>query len=327
MSNEGNRWWLELDLMETERYKFKNNIERLKKESVLLAEKYFDVNMTDRSEKVINCAQYVRFKIVGDGSDVKRKFDGVYFCKDKFCPVCMARKSMLMVRQLTNYTEVLKEKGYGFLHLTLTLKNMDDPKMMLDKLWQSWRDLRRRKVFEVFEGAYVSMEVTYTKEKGYHYHLHTLLATKMKLPMEKEKFHALEEKISDEWLEITKDSYIVKLQGAKNIYQLCKYVTKIKCVEEMDNQEFKEFVKIMMGRRMVSKVGVFRGLDDEVENMMEVDNEELEEEEEIILYEGWRWNRESKSYKIEFFDIMGNKITQEEADRIIDEWRKKNVSS
>ncbi len=303
--------------------KFKIDFEKMKIKSEYLAKRYLDIGRKDRYKKVLDCANYVRFKLIGNENKIERKFAGVYFCKDKFCPCCMKRKSQLMLKQLTGYTKVLKKEGYNFLHLTLTLKNMDDPGKMLAKLWTSWRDLRRRVVFKVFEGAYVSLEVTYTKKKGYHFHFHVLLATKLELPMPIDEFRELETRISNEWLDITGDSYIVKLQGAKNIYQLCKYVTKLDCIEDMDKKTFEEFVKIMYGKRTNTKVGVFRELNDDVEKMMEEDK--IEEKEEIICYEQWKWT--GKSYEVSYCDEYGKELKKEEVKKLIEEWRKKNVDT
>ena len=306
--------------------KMKLDYEKLKKRSKILAKRYQDIGMKDRSEKVYNCADYIRFAHMIKEDKLKREIATVFFCKDKFCPVCMKRKSILMLQKLKDYTEVLEDQGYGFLHLTLTLKNMDDPAEMLRKLWSSWRDLRRRKVFKVFEGAYVSLEVTYTAKNKFHYHLHCLLATKLKLPMEKDKFRELEQKISNEWLDITGDSYIIKLQGAKNVIQFAKYITKMDCIDEMDNKTLREFVKAMKGKKTVSKVGVFRGLDDEIENMMDIEDYK-EEEEKVLFYELWRWNNEKEKYDVCYHDKMDNELTEEEVKKTIEELEKNDVKT
>ncbi len=277
----------------------------------------------ERIDKIRNCGKYFRYRITYQG-DIKRKLSHAYFCKDMFCPVCQKRKSMLLLNKLDEYVSYLKEQGYNFLHLVLTLRSEFEPGVMRERIWKSWRDLRRRKVMEWADGFYASLEVTFNRKKGWHFHLHICCATKLQLPMSREEFFKLGDRISEEWYKVTGDSYITKLIGTKNLKQFCKYITDYDSINEMSGEEFRELIKVMRGKKNMTKSGVFRGLDDEIE-ITESDIEE--ENEEFLFYEVMRWDKQARKYIVTWEDVKGKTLSYEDVRKIlIEKGREKNVN-
>lgn len=294
---------------------------RLKNDQSIISDRLENID-SKRALKIRNCSNVIRYRLVYEKDRaLNKKVCQVYRCKDMFCPVCQKAKSQLLRSKLITYTDSLRKEGYDFLHLTLTLKNMDDPGDMLKKLWTSWRDLRRRKVMSWSDGQYVSLECTYSEEKGYHFHLHVLCATKLKLPLKKKIYIELENAIGSEWYDITGNSYIVKLSGVKNVNQFAKYVTKINDLDKLKNQQLVRFLNVMAGKKTYTKLGVFRGIED---NLDDIDHEEIKDTEEFLCYEVWEWN--GYRFDVSYRDIDNKRISLEQVKKLIKEMeRKKNV--
>lgn len=279
----------------------------LKYKNKIFAKRLLDMKMQKRSEKILYCAEVMRYQIYWQDG-IKKKLAAVHFCKDMFCPICMKKRSIENGMKLQRMCEKLKEKGYGFLGLTLTLKNDFDAEEMREKIWRSWRDLRRRKVMEFMNGAFASLEVTFSKDTGYHFHLHVLLATKLKLPLDRASYRFISDNISLNWLQITGDSFITKLTGVKNYKQFSKYVTKMEDVLSMDDEALKGLMKSMYGKKTYTKTGVFRDVDIDVDKL---DDKDIDDEE-FICFEVYRWNNELNVYERKFEDKDFNEIDMQE---------------
>lgn len=287
--------------------------EDLKKKSVEYAKRLYALEIKDRSKKVLECAKFARYQYFYDG-DVKKKIASVQFCKDMFCPLCQKRKAIKEGAKLNEYVEVLKEEGYGFVHLILTLKNDFDAERMREKLWLSWRDLRRRKVLDFASGCYASLEVTFSERYGYHFHLHVMLATKLKLPLSLKEYRILDNAIEKAWLDITGDSYITKLKGCENVKQFVKYICKPDDMKMMDNENMKGLLKAMKGKKTYTKTGVFRNVEIDEEDD---DIEDMDMEEQFICFEVLEWSENDRCYIRRFEDENFKEITMDEVKRRI----------
>jgi len=98
------------------------------------------------------------------------------YCGNRFCPIC-SRPRLNRVRQRIEFLikNTKKEHGYGFKHLTLTIRNRTDLCGMLQHLTKSFRRLRQRRLWKhhVTGGAFV-FEVT-SKDGYYHAHIHCII--------------------------------------------------------------------------------------------------------------------------------------------------------
>jgi plasmid rolling circle replication initiator protein Rep len=189
--------------------------------------------------------------------------------KHLLCPVCAKIRS---VKQAIKYMERLEEILKEFPHLvpamlTLTVKNGDDLKERFDHLTTSWKTYQNRRrqwtknnrgFNELCRatGAVFTYEFTKSNE-GWHPHLHAIVLLDSYIDREK---------LSSEWKDITKDSYIVDIRKIKasdksdvvsSFAEVFKYALKFSEMPLNDNLEV--FYKLR-GKRLQGSYGSFWGV-------------------------------------------------------------------
>lgn len=131
-------------------------------------------------ENIKSCGSVLDFKILTDGS---KKLKNAYFCRNRFCPICIWRKSL---RVAYDNNSILSEflnrnEENRLLFLTLTIQNCDFNKLKdtIKKLNNSLRNLRRTKEYKnAVMGEIKVVEITVNlKSQTFHPHLHLILAT------------------------------------------------------------------------------------------------------------------------------------------------------
>jgi hypothetical protein len=140
----------------------------------------------------------------------------------------------------------------------LTLKSSTEPLLdLLDKLLNSFRRLRRTKLWSTTQkGGAAFVEVKWnSKSNRWHPHLHVISEGKF-IPQ-----HLLRM----EWNQITIDSFIVDVRLVKSKADLCSYVTKyvsspISHSVTNDPALLVEAIKALHGRRTCTTYGLWRGL-------------------------------------------------------------------
>lgn len=159
--------------------------------------------------------QAVVFKTADDPPRYKV---GCTRCHDRFCLPCAQDRARLIV---ANMKEQIPYETTRF--LTLTLKHSDDPlAQQLERLYIGFAHLRRRTFWRgLVTGGIAFLELKLaSSDKRWHPHLHVLVRGK----------YIPQKILSDSWLQITGDSFIVDIRLAKTPTQvysyLAKYVTK-----------------------------------------------------------------------------------------------------
>ena len=89
-----------------------------KKQNLKVAKVFQDAGYLDRSSVIENCASHLLFGLRNDGSHDLIHGD---FCKDRFCPLCQARRS---TRRALELLHSLDRIGGQYLFLTLTVVNV-----------------------------------------------------------------------------------------------------------------------------------------------------------------------------------------------------------
>lgn len=132
-------------------------------------------------EQVHQCAEVLTFSVTDPTADKNGlRLKQAWFCKNKLCPVCSWRKSLLNAHQLMEVLQVAFERQptARLIMITLSLKNCDgmDIASTIDKLNSSWRKMLKYKVIKrIMIGYFKSVEITYNpKTDSYHPHLHIL---------------------------------------------------------------------------------------------------------------------------------------------------------
>jgi len=134
-------------------------------------------------------------------------------CHVRFCPLCSASRSSMIRTNTANWLKSLSEPKF----LTLTLKHTDDSlTSQVDRLYDSFRTMRRQKFFKKIRGGIWFFELKVGKDDKWHPHLHLVLDSPF-LP---------QKTISEAWLGITGDSYVVDIKQIRDVKKVADYVAK-----------------------------------------------------------------------------------------------------
>ena len=147
-----------------------------KQQATKLAESYLRLGWEVKAQRVSQCGEYLLFaECPNDGH---KKLVAANLCRDRLCPICSWRRSDLIFKQLLKILGEVPQEEYGFLLLTLTVKNVSSEELAptLDKLAGAWNKLSQRKEFKQVKGWFRALEVTRNKRHGnYHPHFHVLM--------------------------------------------------------------------------------------------------------------------------------------------------------
>lgn len=193
----------------------------------------------------------------------------MFSCKKHLlCPFCAIRRGAKQVKAYLDRFQVIQEQD-PFLKpylITLTVKNGDDLAERYEHLVKAMKDYNQQRrnaikgtrafvQLNYVAGAVWSYEFT-NKGNGWHPHLHMIALCEGPID---------QEKLSEEWRELTGDSFIVDArpfredqEPAEAFLEVFKYALKFSDLPTDLNVEAYEILK---GRRLVASFGVFRGVE------------------------------------------------------------------
>ena len=233
-----------------------------------------------RRVRIHDCGSYLEFAV--DAHDNRRLIMAT-FCKDRMCPTCQKRRSMLIFNQLLSVAQKFKENhpNSKFLFLTLTVPNspIEELPGSLDLIIKSHKRLFQRAcVKKGVKGWFRSLEVTYNKDRDdYHPHFHCVLGVG---PGYFSKYYIRQHDWLELWRQATRIDTItqVDIRRAKPnkrkktqsdvacAAEAAKYATKpsdyIKEVDKdfyiADSKVVNELAKALKGRRLAGYGGEFK---------------------------------------------------------------------
>ena len=132
-----------------------------------------------RSERILDCGSLLAFGVSNSG---EKRLIKAYFCKDRMCPACQKRRSLVVFHQVKDVCLSLQSeyKSTRYLLLTLTVPNVtaDDLPDEIKKMNKAWASLSRKVEFKKsIWGWFKALEITHNKKTNtYHPHFHVLLA-------------------------------------------------------------------------------------------------------------------------------------------------------
>jgi plasmid rolling circle replication initiator protein Rep len=146
-----------------------------------LSKAYDEVDET-KAERLCNCGNLLQFKVNEDGV---KKLHMMNSCRVRLCPMCAWRRS-LKVYHNTNkiMTGIESEKEYGYIMLTLTVRNCTGEELSetITDMMKGWQRFIQTKAFrKAVKGTYRGLEITHNVTKGdpyydtYHPHYHCVL--------------------------------------------------------------------------------------------------------------------------------------------------------
>ena len=175
-------------------------------------------------------------------------------CKDRFCDPCARERA----RHISSCVgEFAADRDLRLVTLTLrkTQRTLSED---VDRLYASFTRLRRRCLWsKTQKGGVYFIEIKRRRgDDGWHVHLHVLT----------EGGYISKRKLSETWLEITGDSFIVDVRWCHSGEDAARYVAKYaskgvhgSCYH--DPAILREAIIAIKGRRLVGKYGTWRDLD------------------------------------------------------------------
>lgn len=193
------------------------------------------------------------------GGDLWVKADGQELvlvcnrCHDRLCDPCQAERRSALVEQIL--LRVI-DAGDRVRFVTFTLKHHPIPlSVQIDKLISSFKNLRRHPTLKrYFESGAWFLEIKLDKAGVlWHPHLHVIQVGPDRIP---------HREISQAWLSITGDSFVVDVRAIpdrqKQVQYVTKYATKPLATEVTRHPALlQEFVVAIKGRRLYQCFGTW----------------------------------------------------------------------
>lgn len=145
-----------------------------------------NADLKKRSDHMQRCCNYLVFGDVVNQvtGEVTRKLQAAEFCRDRLCPMCGWRKSLVTFSQLSDIMLRIDSTTDGLvpIFLTLTMRNCGSSDLAdcISRELRAWSRMvtskHRRKPWRIAVGWFRALEITYNKKDGtWHPHIHAIL--------------------------------------------------------------------------------------------------------------------------------------------------------
>lgn len=240
-----------------------------------------NADLKKRSDHMQRCCNYLVFGDVVNQvtGEVTRKLQAAEFCRDRLCPMCSWRKSLVTFSQLSDIMLRIDSTTDGLvpIFLTLTMRNcvssdLADCITLLLKSWSRMMNSKQnRKPFRIAVGWFRALEITYNKKDGtWHPHIHAILLVRPDyFDKEKDDYISQEDWIA-EWrwaLGVDYDPRVdvrtVKGGQAKAIAEVAKYTVKPGEWLDLDDgdgtdERVELLARVLKGRRLTAFGGLMK---------------------------------------------------------------------
>lgn len=159
-----------------------------KSEANRLAQLYKGTHLDRLYERILICAEELRFELESGVDESNLKLKSARFCRVRHCPICQWRRQRMWFGRFVNTLPKMLEDypSAKFLHLTLTTRNCDvkNLRATLADMNKAWTRLSQRKQFKTILGWVRAVEITRNTDKDSwsfdtaHPHFHVLLMVK-----------------------------------------------------------------------------------------------------------------------------------------------------
>ena len=234
-----------------------------------------------RSDRIQQCSNYLQFGdyVNTQTGEVTRRLVAAQFCRDRLCPMCAWRKSLVMYGQISQIMEWVDAETEGDavpLFLTLTVRNCagDDLDQTVDLLLKSWSRMMtsrgRRKPWKVALGWFRALEITYNKaDNTWHPHIHAIVLVPKSYFKDPDKYIDQPGWIA-EWrwalgadYDPSVDIRTVKGDRAKAVAEDAKYTVKPGDWLDLDDADGTDrrvelLARVLKGRRLTALGGIMK---------------------------------------------------------------------
>lgn len=228
------------------------------------------------------------------------------FCRERICPMCQFRKSEKTFAEMLKVTNLLEDRGYRFLHLVLTIPNVQggvELEKGIKTLYKGFSKFYRKKqVKGAFKGILRCLEISYNYDNDtFHPHLHCLVVVN-KSYFNDTKLYLSQDKIRALWtascgFDESKPLQVfvraMKHGDRVGVAEVCKYCVKPLELGEHDSKRDIQNISVIMtiahtlkGTRFLQKYGVVKTAYNELfkDNDDLLDDECTNENEKVTLF-------------------------------------------
>lgn len=240
-----------------------------------------NADLKKRSDRMQRCCNYLVFGDVVNQvtGEVTRKLQAAEFCRDRLCPMCSWRKSLVTFSQLSDIMLRIDSTTDGLvpIFLTLTMRNcvsadLADRVTHLLKAWSRMMNSKQnRRPFRIAVGWFRALEITYNKKDGtWHPHIHAILLVRPDyFDKSKDDYISQEDWIA-EWrwalgvdYDPSVDVRTVKGGQAKAIAEVAKYTVKPGEWLDLDDADGTDarvelLARVLKGRRLTAFGGLMK---------------------------------------------------------------------
>lgn len=161
-----------------------------KKQNVLYSNALFRIKMKKKDKfpvtykclsRVRACSRYLEFGVYAVGNDdTIRRLKSARLCRQRFCPICLWRRSLRLGMDNYRIVNEYVESGGRLIFLTLTVPNcsLNRLKSTIGALNAAYARFRRRKkIKNMCQGDIKTIEITFNHTNNtFHPHIHVLMA-------------------------------------------------------------------------------------------------------------------------------------------------------
>lgn len=239
-----------------------------------IIEKYGHFNRK-KSSQMIECGRVLHFGLYEHLQDHthEKKLEGMYSCKDKFCPFCNWRRARKLAIQSYELLEAIQKKeNIRYIFLTLTVKNplLEDTKSTIKEMNKAFKRMHETIRFKNSIAGFCRILEVHPQKDNPNYthpHFHCVLAVRSSY------FKNIYIK-QDEWQEMWKDALradydpsvdvrIIKADHehdpiAKVVAEAFKYPMKSSSLDALTWQQFETLTSELFRVRLLSFGGILK---------------------------------------------------------------------
>lgn len=138
----------------------------------ILVEQSKEQGKEAKAYNIANCGTWLNFRQYFDENNT-RTLHTANFCKSPLCPMCAWRKALKLTHQVE---EAIKKSDCRYIyHLVMATDNVKNIDKEAIKRFKGYATRFIRKY--ISKEYAISLEITYSKEKGFHPHIHAIIGT------------------------------------------------------------------------------------------------------------------------------------------------------
>lgn len=239
-----------------------------------------NADLKKRSDHMQRCCDYLVFGDVVNQvtGEVTRKLQAAEFCRDRLCPMCSWRKSLVTFSQLSDIMLRIDATTDGLvpIFLTLTMRNCGSSDLAdcISRELRAWSRMvtskHRRKPWRIAVGWFRALEITYNKKDGtWHPHIHAILLVEPDYFENPDKYIEQREWEAEwQWAlgvdyKPRVDVRTIKGSQAKAIAEVAKYTVKPGEWLDLDDgdgtdERVELLARVLKGRRLTAFGGLMK---------------------------------------------------------------------